>query len=358
MESGWSPPTLPVYSHVMFTVGFLLFTDVEELDFVGPLEVFGMAAQFGAECTTLLIAAERGEVRCRHGMRVLPDVSFDDAPPLDLLVVPGGLGARTHARRDERILEFVRKQSGVVASVCTGALIIGAAGLLEGSTATTHHASLDALREFANVDVDEGARFVLHERVATSAGVSAGIDLSLSLVARMWGRRVAHAVAFNMEWPYPLLVRRARTADGEAILGCLREAFAPYEQTYTAGAFADTVLTAASLQERMRRMTILVADDGRGAIRGTIAYEVRTGGEGHLRGMAVRAGEQGTGVAEALLVGAEEELRRRGCRRITLDTTTVLTRAIAFYERNGYRATGHIGDFFGMPLHEFAKVLD
>jgi len=182
----------------MKTIGILLFDDVEELDFAGPYEVFGMAARFGAECRTLLVAPS--QVRCRYGLRVLPDVSFSDAPPLDLLIVPGGLGARTHARADRAILDFVRRQEGMVASVCTGALILAAAGLLDGLSATTHHASLHLLREYAGVDVREGVRFVMHDRIATSEGITAGIDLSLALVSRFFGESLAASLAENLAW--------------------------------------------------------------------------------------------------------------------------------------------------------------
>src|SRR5947208_1872322 len=127
----------------MQTVGILIFEEVEELDFIGPLEVFGMAPQFGANCQTIVVAEENTLARCRHGLRVLPDCSLDQCPTLAMLIVPGGLGARTHARQSERILHFVREQKGIVASVCTGALILAAAGILDGLPATTHQASLD-----------------------------------------------------------------------------------------------------------------------------------------------------------------------------------------------------------------------
>ncbi len=184
----------------MKTIAILIFDDVEELDFVGPLEVFGMAARFRAECRTLLVAAERTEIRCRYGMRVVPEFAFDDVPPLDLLIVPGGLGARTHARNDPAVLEFVRKQKGFVASVCTGALILASAGILDGRSATTHHNAFALLREQSGIDVREGVRFIIGDRVATSAGVSAGIDLALALVGREWGEAVAKTVAENLEW--------------------------------------------------------------------------------------------------------------------------------------------------------------
>ena len=184
----------------MKTFGFLLFNDVEELDFVGPLEVFGIAASLGTDCRTVLVAQERKATRCRHGLSVVPDYDFAGVPALDLLIVPGGRGARTHARENPAILEFVRQQRGFVASVCTGALILAAAGVLDGLPATTHHSSFDLLRRYNRVEVREGVRFVIGAKIATSAGVSAGIDLALALVERHWGAAMAQSVAAELEW--------------------------------------------------------------------------------------------------------------------------------------------------------------
>jgi len=270
----------------MKTIGILVFDEVEELDFVGPLEVFGMAARFGADCETLVIAHQPEYVRCRHGLQVVPDCILQEAPALDLLIVPGGLGARTHARENPQILEFVRRQRGTVVSVCTGALILAAAGMLDGLSATTHHSSLDLLREYGQITIQEGTRFVMHERVATSAGVTAGIDLALALVAREWGHSVAESVAANLEressswkqapWGKPLQqptfsIRRATMNDSGGILSCLRAAFERYESSYTRGAYEDTVLTPESLQKRLDVMSIFVAISAAGEIVGTIA---------------------------------------------------------------------------------------
>ena len=103
-------------------------------------------------------------------------------------------------------------------------------------------------------------------------------------------------------------------------------------------------------------MIILVATSPDGSIVGTIAASMH-GGEGHLRGMAVRTAWQGQGVAQQLLDAAESLLRSRECRRVTLDSTAPLARAICFYIRNGYKSTGRVQDFYGMPLHELAKDL-
>jgi transcriptional regulator GlxA family with amidase domain len=185
---------------LMKTIGILVFDDVEELDFVGPLEVFGMASR-GLEIKILTVAETEKEVRCHYGLQVRPDCTLAQCPSLDLLVVPGGPGARAHARMNPAILEFARKQQGFVASVCTGALVLAAAGLLKDANATTHHNRFDMLREYEGVTVEESVRMVIGERVATSAGISAGIDLSLALLAKFWGEEVAEQVADNMEWP-------------------------------------------------------------------------------------------------------------------------------------------------------------
>jgi len=150
-------------------------------------------------------------------------------------------------------------------------------------------------------------------------------------------------------------IRPALLQDREAILQCLATAFAPYRCQYTAQAFSDTVLDAESFAVRFRTMTLFVAELN-GEIVGTIGC-VATGNEGHIRGMAVVEECQGSGVARSLLGIAEEELRRRGCTCVTLDTTRPLQRAIRFYENHGYAATGRVIDFFGMPLYEYAKPL-
>jgi transcriptional regulator GlxA family with amidase domain len=181
-------------------IGILIFDEAEELDFVGPFEVFGMAAEFGEPCRTIIIAESLEAIRCAHGLRILPDYTLEKAPALDLLIVPGGRGARIYASKNPQILEFVRQQKKTVASVCTGAMVLAAAGVLDGIQATTHCAHYDQLREYKQVRVREGVRFVMHDRVATSAGVTAGIDLALAFVARFFGEAVAERIAKNLEW--------------------------------------------------------------------------------------------------------------------------------------------------------------
>jgi transcriptional regulator GlxA family with amidase domain len=182
------------------TIGILVFEEAEELDFVGPFEVFGMAAELGEACRTVVIGETLDPVRCAHGLRVLPDYLMENAPSLNLLIVPGGRGARLRASKNPEILRFVRQQEGIIASVCTGAIVLAAAGVLDGIEATTHCAHYDQLRAYEKVNVREAVRFVMHDRIATSAGVTAGIDLSLAFVTRFFGAAIAERIAKNLEW--------------------------------------------------------------------------------------------------------------------------------------------------------------
>jgi GNAT superfamily N-acetyltransferase len=152
-------------------------------------------------------------------------------------------------------------------------------------------------------------------------------------------------------------IRRATIADVDGIVSCLHAAFEPYRADYTHGAFNDTVLTIESCAARLREMCILVARGEDESVVGTIACQRVSPEEGHVRGMAVLPQYHGRGVAEALLAAAEAELRAQKCQRVTLDTTKYLLRAMCFYERNGYAATGRLSDFFGMTLIEYAKTI-
>jgi transcriptional regulator GlxA family with amidase domain len=188
--------------------GFLLFPNLEELDLVGPWEIINVWRKYaGGPERCLTVSQSGGETLCAKGMRILADYSFDDCPPLDYLLVPGGKGTRAEVENRE-LLEFVRLQaasSREVLSVCTGSFILQAAGLLEGKRATTHWGSLDRLRAFGDVTVEE-KRFVRDGHVWTAAGVSAGIDLALALVADQAGAETAGRVQLYTEY-YPDGVR-------------------------------------------------------------------------------------------------------------------------------------------------------
>jgi ribosomal protein S18 acetylase RimI-like enzyme len=150
-------------------------------------------------------------------------------------------------------------------------------------------------------------------------------------------------------------IRKATSADVCGILACLAAAFEVHRDSYTPAAFADTVLTPETMQRRLQEMTVFVATAESGEIVGTIACSVHSE-EGHIRGMAILPTAQGSGIAARLLKHAEAHFRQRSCKRISLDTTAPLTRAIRFYERSGFSPSGKIQDFFGMPLYEYVKT--
>lgn len=152
-------------------------------------------------------------------------------------------------------------------------------------------------------------------------------------------------------------IRKAALGDTDGILQCLEQAFMAYRSSYTPAGFIDTILTRESLRKRFTEMTLLVAVDESRRVIGTIAYKVEKNGEGHVRGMAVRPELHGCGAAKKLLDQVEADLRDLHCGIVTLDTTRPLQRAIRFYEKNGYRATGEVGSFFGMDLLAYRKEI-
>ena len=154
-----------------------------------------------------------------------------------------------------------------------------------------------------------------------------------------------------------VLIRKATGEDANGILACLSAAFEEYRDSYTSGAFADTVLTPETIAKRLQEMTVFVATEKSGEIVGTIACGAVNAEEGHIRGMAVLPASQGTGVASRLLMRAESHFREGNYTRISLDTTSPLARAIRLYERFGFAPSGKIQDFFGMPLMEYVKTI-
>ncbi|HEX5379141.1 MAG TPA: DJ-1/PfpI family protein [Phenylobacterium sp.] len=184
----------------------LLFDDVEVLDFAGPFEVFGVArtasGAFAFEVFT--VALEHSPVTARNGLQVLPHASTAHAGQVDVLVVPGGFGTRREMHNDT-MLDIVRELSAsadLTLSVCTGALVLGAAGLLRGLAATTHYGALDELRALDCAAVLPDARIVDNGHIVTSAGVSAGIDAALHIVGRLVGGAAAAETARYMQYDW------------------------------------------------------------------------------------------------------------------------------------------------------------
>lgn len=192
----------------MTTTGILMFNDMEELDFVGPWEVFSMGKLLRPEDRVIAIGLQAQEVRCSKGLHMRPDIGLDDAPQLDVLIVPGGDGTRP-LMKDERVIEWLKQRAGQTTwttSVCSGSLVLAQAGLLDGRKATTHWAVLPELRRFEHVEVMEHVRFVRDGQLVTSAGVSAGIDMALWLYGQVAtperAREVQRLMQYDPAPPY------------------------------------------------------------------------------------------------------------------------------------------------------------
>ena len=186
-------------------VAILIFDDVEVLDFAGPFEVFAVTdeLQGHAGFDVFTLAEGPGTVRAVNGLKVVPDHTLESAPAPDVLVVPGGAGTRALLRRPA-LLEWIRtraRRAEITLSVCTGALVLARAGLLDGLRVTTHHEVLDLLRELAPAaTVDPSRRFHDNGAILTAAGISAGIDCSLHVVGRLLGPAAAEATMRYMEY--------------------------------------------------------------------------------------------------------------------------------------------------------------
>jgi transcriptional regulator GlxA family with amidase domain len=187
----------------MTTFGLLVFDGAEELDFCGPWEVFTTSSMIREFSDQVVLIAERvGAVRCGKGMKVIPDHTLEDAPPLDLLLVPGGDGTRREVTNPNLIGWIARTSETVtwITSVCTGALLLHEAGVARGRRVATHHGFEDTLQARGDVTVVRDARYVVDGNLVTSQGVSAGIDMALWVTGQVYGRDHARAVSRRIQY--------------------------------------------------------------------------------------------------------------------------------------------------------------
>ncbi|MGN8150824.1 DJ-1/PfpI family protein [Agrobacterium sp. 22094] len=179
-----------------YRFGFLVFPNIQQLDLTGPYEVFASAQDSAVH----LVWKDKSPVRSVTGISFTPDVDFDDSPQFDVLCIPGGGGVNA-LLGDEEVLEFIRSQAKgarFITSVCTGSLVLGAAGLLKGKRAATHWNAMDFLPHFGATPVHE--RVVKDGNLITAGGVTSGIDFGLSLLAELMGREEAEIVQLSLEY--------------------------------------------------------------------------------------------------------------------------------------------------------------
>ena len=183
-------------------IAFVLFPQFEELDFAGPFEVFGMASKYIDQTWSVFTVGEAPEVKGFLGATIRVDHTFADAPDPDIIVVPGGFGTRPGST-NEALVGYIRRTGAsarYVTSVCTGAMLLHAAGFLAGKRAATHWAARKELSDLGDVTVVDDQRWVHDGNVITAAGVSAGIDMALYLVGQLTSPEDARKVQRFMEY--------------------------------------------------------------------------------------------------------------------------------------------------------------
>jgi transcriptional regulator GlxA family with amidase domain len=199
-----------------YRVAIFIFNEVEVLDFAGPFEVFSVAGlrTMAVAAFDVFTVAQFETIQARNHLTIKPTYTFANAPKADIIIIPGGGGYHADgtpfgSRREMNnpiVLKWIQEQSAnaqLTLSVCTGSLILAKAGLLDGKEATTHYLAIDGLRKVSDtITVKENIRFVDNETIITSAGISAGIDMSLYTVGKLLGKEAADETAKYMQYDY------------------------------------------------------------------------------------------------------------------------------------------------------------
>ncbi|HEX3048220.1 MAG TPA: DJ-1/PfpI family protein [Bacillota bacterium] len=189
----------------MFNVGIFLFHQVELLDFAGPYEVFSVTAELNNYqlFQVFTITEDGGGIQTVNGLTVSPDYSFENHPPIDILIIPGGVGTKDEMNKP-RVLDWLMKNyksSKSTLSVCSGARLLGRLGLLDRVESITHHEVIPHLQEIApQTIINRQRRFIDNGKIMTSAGISAGIDLSLYVVEKLYGEAIKNKTVLYMEY--------------------------------------------------------------------------------------------------------------------------------------------------------------
>lgn len=181
----------------LFNVGFVIFPDLTQLDFTGPQQILSRLPQSAMH----IVAKSEASVRSDSGLSLLPTHTFENCPPLDLICVPGGVGGVVEAMNDDDTIQFIRRQGATakyVTSVCTGAFLLGVAGLLKGRRATTHWGFTELLPLVGATYVK--GRIVKDGNLITAGGVTSGIDFGINVVAELAGENVAQAIQLGIEY--------------------------------------------------------------------------------------------------------------------------------------------------------------
>lgn len=190
-------------------VGIYIFDDVEVLDFAGPFEVFSLAEVNNSSAfETFTIGQSGTTISARNNLKITPSYSITNHPALDILIIPGGYGAECFEIKNRHTLDWITAQSSkvnILASICTGALLLAECGLLDNKKATTHWMDIKTFqKKYPKVEVIENCKFVDEGCILTSAGISAGINLSFHIINKLLGQKATQQTARRMEYDLQL----------------------------------------------------------------------------------------------------------------------------------------------------------
>jgi len=358
-------------------VAVLMYEGVDTLDLAGPFDVFAVASNWGQDFQVYTAALEKREYRSISGITLVPSYSAEDCPTPDILIVPGGWGARTEMHHTV-MTEWIRalsKKAELTISVCTGALLLAKAGLLDGLSITTNSRAMDLLREAAPLSarIVEGVRYVDNGSIIMSAGVTAGIDAALHAVERLAGEGRALETAAKLEYHWnreaPVLnvfddqlsIRRATTEDALKLQELLQEAARWIQSAYGLRQWREENFTQALVDAFIGEHEVFVAERGRelvGCYSVHWTYEKIWGERyhedaGYVHRLAVSRRYKGAGIGRQLLESAESYIRSQGKRWLRLDCMADNAGLNRYYQSQGFGLQGRFdGEGWSANLYE------
>lgn len=361
-------------------VAVLLYEKVDTLDVTGPFDVFAVASNWGQDFHVYTVALDGGTpIRTVSNLSIEPDYTANNLPAPDILVIPGGLGARQEMY-NERLTSWIRETAAhveIVLSVCTGALLLAKASMLENLSVTTNRRAMELLRDAApaSARVVEDVRYVDNGRIVMSAGVTAGIDAALHIVSRLHGEERALETASRLEYHWnreltaivhsesPLAIRRATSDDAEALRVMLIEAADWIHSAHGIRQWHEKMFTSEIISAFIRDYEVFVAIQGQelaGCFSVHWGYEEIWGEKfhdeaGYVHRLTVSRSRKGQGIGKQLLDWAENYIRERGKSWLRLDCMADNPSLNRYYQSLGFSFRGRFNaDEWSANLYERA----
>jgi len=349
-------------------VAVVLYDQVDALDVTGPHDVFGLAGYLGNDFHVFTVAEKLSPLTTVSGITITPRYSLETCPVPDMLIIPGGLGSRSEIA-NSRLVAWIRETAGkaeIVLSVCTGALLLARAGLLEGLRVTTNRLAYDLLRNMVSpgTTVVEHVRYVDNGRIVTSGGVTAGIDAALHVVARLCGESRAMETASRLaySWPVQLDIRRAVQADAEAIRGLLIGAAQWIQRSQGFVQWREEWFTQAHVSEVIELYDVFIAQMGGEAVG---CFSIHGEDEeiwgdqfhdnaGYLHRLTVSRAYSHMGIGTRLINWAASYVHKQGKSCLRLDCMAGNKALNQYYVREGFTFCGRY-DGQGWSAHLYER---